>query len=329
MISLYTEIEFEEAKSTDLLPCKCIICNNTFYKQKRVIKRTTNNYDGNNGNFCSRQCVRKSQGGSKLIKCANCGKEHKSKNSEIKKSKSGNNFCSKSCAAVYNNKGRIDSEITKKKKSDAMYKYYSTHVVNRKQINRIKVIKTKKEIIKKSKKIPLIIWNCPVCNKELKLRPCDIKKRKYCSGKCRNIINNQSLSGSTSIAEKMLQEALTINFPNLKIMYNDRKILNGLELDVYIPELNMGIEWNGIYHYRKVREDNSLERTIIKDKYKIKKCFELKIKLIVIKDLTSNKKFIREEIKKIIKYVCRLMAKITASNPVDEVSITSRRAIIN
>ena len=37
-----------------------------------------------------------------------------------------------------------------------------------------------------------------------------------------------------------------------KIITNNRKILNGKELDIYIPELNKAIEFNGTYwHYDK------------------------------------------------------------------------------
>lgn len=103
MIPLYTKEEFESAKSIDLLPCKCTICNNTFYKQKRVIKRTITNYNRNTGDFCSRECKRKSEGGIELVTCANCSKTFEKHTSEIKKSKSGNHFCSKSCGVSYNN----------------------------------------------------------------------------------------------------------------------------------------------------------------------------------------------------------------------------------
>ena len=32
MIKLFSEEEFKNAKSTDLLPLKCQYCNNTFYR---------------------------------------------------------------------------------------------------------------------------------------------------------------------------------------------------------------------------------------------------------------------------------------------------------
>lgn len=103
MIPLYTKKEFELAKSYDFLPCKCVKCSNTFYKQKRVINRTTTNYNRNTGDFCSRECKRKSEGGFESVACANCGKIITKHSSAIKKSKTGNHFCSKSCAVSYNN----------------------------------------------------------------------------------------------------------------------------------------------------------------------------------------------------------------------------------
>ena len=103
MIALYTEDEFNNAKSIDKLPCKCKECGKTFFKEKRVIKRTFNSYDGNTGDFCSKKCVILNKNMSQIVKCNNCGIEIRKTKSQIKLSKSGNHFCSKNCAATYNN----------------------------------------------------------------------------------------------------------------------------------------------------------------------------------------------------------------------------------
>ncbi len=103
MKPLYTQEEFDSAKSTDKLPCQCLECNNTFYKEKRVIKRTFTNYDGNIGDFCSKKCANLAKGNSQIVVCINCGHEFRLTNSSAKGSKSGNHFCSQSCAATYNN----------------------------------------------------------------------------------------------------------------------------------------------------------------------------------------------------------------------------------
>ena len=103
MISLYTEEEFNLAKSNDLLPCKCVTCGKIFYKRKTNIKKALANYINNTGNFCSQKCnqCNKDKKTSIIVKCTNCGKEFEKQQSQINKVK--NHFCSCSCSVTYNN----------------------------------------------------------------------------------------------------------------------------------------------------------------------------------------------------------------------------------
>lgn len=48
------------------------------------------------------------------IKCTNCGEELTRSQSEINRSKTGNFFCTMSCAAIYNNKKYPKKKITRK-----------------------------------------------------------------------------------------------------------------------------------------------------------------------------------------------------------------------
>jgi hypothetical protein len=106
MKPLYTKEQFKNAKSNDLLPCECIICNTTFYKLKRVINRINNkdykSDNTNSGNFCSSKCALSVKLKFKIVNCLTCNIQFEKKLCEIKKTK--NNFCSRSCAATYNNK---------------------------------------------------------------------------------------------------------------------------------------------------------------------------------------------------------------------------------
>jgi len=54
------------------------------------------------------KCARtlRTEKGTTKVSCANCNKIFITNNSYVKKSKSGNNFCSRSCAATYNNKNK-------------------------------------------------------------------------------------------------------------------------------------------------------------------------------------------------------------------------------
>ena len=99
MIPLYTQEEFNLAKSNTLLKCKCYICHQPFEKQKRSILKLLNNTFGNSGKFCSKQCYGLSTKKNKEVNCSNCEIIFKKKESQIKKTL--NNFCSQSCAASY------------------------------------------------------------------------------------------------------------------------------------------------------------------------------------------------------------------------------------
>ena len=51
-----------------------------------------------------------------------------------------------------------------------------------------------------------------------------------------------------SIAETEVFEFIELNYGG-EILRNDTKILNRFELDIYIPELNLAIEYNGLYYH--------------------------------------------------------------------------------
>jgi len=231
--------------------------------------------------------------------CKNCG-------CDIPYDKKNNNFCNNSCSAKFNNKNRTTKkyEYTEKGlesiKKNLKIMHEKTRILYE---NNPELLKCRLQKIKEKNTKPRVEFICPVCSKVLMVTENEFKKRKYCSGTCRNKINNKEIFGVRSKSEIYLEERLNNEFPNLMMIFNDREVLNGKELDVYIPSLNLAIEWNGIYHYKKIRDDESFEKTANKDKQKINECFELGIKLYIVKDLTSSKKFIKEETEKIIKFV--------------------------
>jgi len=82
--------------------------------------------------------------------------------------KTSNKFCSKSCAATYNNKGRIRSEESKKKTSDALKGRESSN-------------KGKPGTGGNKKNLP-VLYTCPVC-KETKLVEYTKRNNKTCGDK--------------------------------------------------------------------------------------------------------------------------------------------------
>ncbi len=100
-MELFTEKEYEAAKSKNLLPGRCDFCEKLMRQTKRQWQ--TRRRKKNINDFCSLACHKKynSKIGSSIIRCKNCDKEFKRANSQIKQSP--NNFCSSRCAAIYNN----------------------------------------------------------------------------------------------------------------------------------------------------------------------------------------------------------------------------------
>ena len=218
--------------------------------------------------------------------CKNCGKEFEEKYSKW----SDGNFCCKQCARSYSSKEKrqeINANVSK-----TLKEYFKTH-----QHPHLGKPNPRKGMI------TLVDWKCPYCGKTIKIKSALAKKRKFCSGTCRNIHNNKLINGSRSKAEDILYQRLIEEFPTLQIIRNDRNTLNGLEIDIFIPSLKIGIEWNGIFHYKDVHNNGKLQIIQEKDNLKKQICLEKGIELLVIQDLTSNKKFIFNEVEKIISLI--------------------------
>lgn len=87
-----------QATPTMKIKVNCITCNKEFEVDKRVY---TDYIKRGYRFFCSKEC--RSLANKVKCVCENCGKEIYKYKSEIANSKYGHVFCSKSCAASYNN----------------------------------------------------------------------------------------------------------------------------------------------------------------------------------------------------------------------------------
>lgn len=107
MIPLYTDKEFDLAKSQTRLPCKCLVCDSTFFTTKDLIKRSLKPNPRHKNNYCSRVCQQKSRISDDTFNttsCATCGIEVTKKVSASKRHK--NTFCSHSCSTKHFNKNK-------------------------------------------------------------------------------------------------------------------------------------------------------------------------------------------------------------------------------
>ncbi len=115
MIPLYSKEEFESAQSKDLLDLSCEVCKSTFKRSKQDIHQSlTNKNSKNKCKYCSNSCNNKSNIKKIKLNCSFCEKEIERAPNELKKSKSGNHFCSKSCATTFKNKNKKTGDTRSK-----------------------------------------------------------------------------------------------------------------------------------------------------------------------------------------------------------------------
>jgi len=105
-------------------------------------------------------------------------------------------------------------------------------------------------------------------------------------------------------SEQKVYDILKELFPNNYIRRHDRRTLNGLELDFNLPELRLGIEYDGEQHFdRKVCEEvfkSDFDAQLRRDREKNKRCRKKNIHLIRIKyDEPLTKTHIKKRLKEV------------------------------
>jgi hypothetical protein len=112
--------------------------------------------------------------------------------------------------------------------------------------------------------------------------------------------------GEAWTSETILFYIIKNLYPEYTIRRHYRpKFLNGLELDIFIEDLQIGIEYQGIQHYKPIKHwggEKSLKKVQERDKKKRNICKELNIPIINFeyKDDLNNK-FVLSKINSIIK----------------------------
>lgn len=132
----------------------------------------------------------------------------------------------------------------------------------------IKINKIKTELDKKGNKKSI-----PLLCKEYGLQESSVRRSMHGRG-WSDLIGKQ-ISGP----EYEIHEFISSYLPDIEIEQGNRKILKGKEIDIYIPSLNLGIEFCGLYWH------NELSPQPRDKKYhyeKMKQCEEKGIRLITI-----------------------------------------------
>lgn len=135
----------------------------------------------------------------------------------------------------------------------------------------------------------LCICHCDICNNDYEIELRTLRTR-HSAGHILCTICNP-LEKQYSILEKELFEFIKNNY-NKEILENDRNILENREIDIYLPELKIGFEFDGTFWHADPRfykpDDLIKEQTAAqiweKDEAKNKLAESLGIKLIRIKE---------------------------------------------
>ena len=283
---------------------ECQECKNKFtvpYKQR-------------NKKFCGRECYFKFAKKNKTIGkpkddsvretrvCVQCGNEF------IERIKHDRKICSQECREIWgsnpiNKENRINKtkevliekygvdslykldDFQKKSKENFLKKYGVTHTMY------VPEFKQKlKDTIRKNHLLKLIPQ---LESKNLKLLDeYDVNKNGNTSKpyrfqclKCDNIFSSTLLgSGKIPICRKChpiiknskLEEIIKdfLNYNNIKHIDNNRTILNGGEIDIFLPDYNIGIEINGNYFHSEIHGEKTkeyhLNKTIVCENKNIK-----------------------------------------------------------
>ncbi len=284
-----TQIEIDQLKSRELITLECIQCNKYFYLAKNRFLDSLSR-KGLNGSFCSIKCGKeyKTLQITRRVNCLNCSNVIQRTQKQIKKSH-GNSFCCQSCSARYFNNLRPHP---KGKCPNCQNDFLLS---GKKQIfcskNCLKQYKGFKQVAD----INLI---CTECSKSFLRKSFRVNKRPFhfCSRSCQARYANKTWNRTSrfgvnkSKAETEMVQIIKKDFPNLEIIENDRKILNGLELDIYIPSKNIGIELNGPCHYIPIFGGQALAKTQSHDVLKKQTMQELKIHFFQINIMGAGKR---------------------------------------
>lgn len=120
-------------------------------------------------------------------------------------------------------------------------------------------------------------WFCieKDCNNTFKRAMCSMTG-KNATAKCPQCISREL----TSRGERELYDKVKDRYATYEVISNDRKTLGGLELDIYIPDINVAIEYNGDYWHDETVHDDVAD----KHERKSKLCRDKNINLFIVWD---------------------------------------------
>lgn len=132
-------------------------------------------------------------------------------------------------------------------------------------------------------------YNCLNCQSVVLRRPSEVRGNIFCNKSCSATFNNKNRTNGyvRSKLEMFLETELTKIFPNINFIFNQKDAINS-ELDIFIPDLKLAFELNGIFHYEPIFGTNKLNQIQNNDNRKFQACLERGIELCIIDTSTQR-----------------------------------------
>ena len=234
---------------------KCLLCDN----YKRFM-----GFDVGYNDFCSKKCARKNSKEKEIeTRRKNTldkyGVSHTSKLESVKKKQKETNLIK------YGFISPILDDIVNQKRRETMIKKYGFEYSGQSDVLLSKSLKTRKDkydrhIRNLYKDLSIIsiptegVLNiiCNDCNNTYEINTSLLRLRffRYKVKPCLHCNPIKSYTGQTEIYDFLKDN-------NIQFIKNDRSILNGKEIDIYIPEKKIAIEFNGIYWHSTLFKENN------------------------------------------------------------------------
>lgn len=121
----------------------------------------------------------------------------------------------------------------------------------------------------------LLIINCDKCGNNYEVKN-ELLRLRYFRYKTECCLNCNPLKSYRYTGQNEILEFLKQYISESEITVGDRKVLNGKEIDILLPKLNIAIEFNGLYWHSELYKEKDYHLN------KKKKCYEVGINLIHI-----------------------------------------------
>jgi hypothetical protein len=273
----FSKILYDYFNSINKTP-KCIECNS---KEKRFM-----GFNEGYNNFCSKKCaskasVNKGVENRRENTLKKWGVTHTSKLDSVKEKQFKTNLKKYGKASPTQN-----ISIREKQKKTMLENWgveYSGHseILMNKSLN-TRFDKYKKDVISLYKDLNIvnipkegsIIIKCNLCESDYMIRT-ELLRLRYLRYKIEPCLNCNPLSSYKYTSQNEIFNFIEES-THFEIIKGDRKILNGKELDIYIPEIKVSFEFNGLYWHSDLFKEKNYHLN------KKVKCEKLGINLIHI-----------------------------------------------